>query len=108
MNRIKKEIKNAVLHNLIVVTMLFVQLLLCFMLSSYSFISSVDVSSQAALYKETYGSKDFYRVWDAFYDDSYDIFISQPNYIGKMEYVYNKMSESDKIRFFSFLIIPLR
>lgn len=107
MNRIKNEIKNALLHNLLIVSMLFVQLLLCFMLSSYSFISSIDVSSQAAAYKETYESKDFYKVWDTFYDDSYDKFISQPNYIGKMEYVYNKMCESEKINFFSIYDNPV-
>lgn len=101
MNRIAKEIKQSITADIFKLSMIFLQLLLCFVVCISSFISYYEIKQQKEQFDKTYGEKQFIRVWDAFYDDTYEEFLAEPNYLGKMKSVYNKMVNDDKIGFFS-------
>ena len=101
MNKIFLEIKSGIKSNLLISSMLFFQLTLCFILCAFSFVSTYNLIQQTNKFSSNYGDKQYLRVWDAFYDEADETFKSEPNYIGKMKSVYNKMCDNKIVNFFS-------
>ncbi len=94
MSRVRKEIKENMISEITKLSMLFLQLLLCFIMCLSSFISYYEIKQQKDKFENTYGENQFLRIEDA-RTNSYEEFISQSNYLGKMKSVYQKMMNSE-------------
>ena len=97
MNRIGKEIKENLIADISKLSMIFLQLLLCFVVSLSSFISYYETKGENDKFKNIYGEKQFMRILDgdSGEEDAYEQLLAQPNYLGKMKSVYNKMMNSE-------------
>ena len=97
MTRLAKEIKESIFDDIVKLSMIFLQLLLFFTVCMSSFISYYDIKQQKEKFNNTYGEKQFLRITENFYDGEYEEFLSNPNYLGKMKSVYNKLINNEII-----------